>query len=232
METIPLVGWDDKIALLNANGYAVIPSLLNARQCESLVARYSEGALYRSVINMQRYRFGKGEYKYFNYPLPALIQSLRETLYPPLSEIANTWMAQLNIHTSYPDSHEAFIAHCHTHKQVRPTPLILKYEDGGFNTLHQDLYGDVYFPFQVIIALTQQGSDFEGGELILTEQIPRAQSKAEVIKLNQGDAAIITTNFRPVKGTRGFYRAKVRHGVSEIKSGTRFTLGIVFHDAA
>lgn len=232
MNALQDIEWSKIAEKLNADGNAIIQSALTAQQCQSLISLYNDDALYRSIINMQRYRFGKGEYKYFLYPLPELIQSLRETFYRPLSKVANTWMAQLNIHTSYPDSHGAFIAHCQSHKQVRPTPLILKYEAGGFNTLHQDLYGEIYFPFQVIIALAQQGSDFEGGELILTEQIPRAQSKAEVIKLNQGDGVIITTNFRPVKGSRGYFRARVKHGVSEVKSGTRYTLGIVFHDAA
>lgn len=231
METTQLASWDDKIALLNTNGYVVIPSLVTAQQCESLVSLYDDGSLYRSIINMQRYRFGKGEYKYFNYPLPTLIQTLRERLYQPLSKVANLWMTQLNINASFPEDHEKFIYQCHAKNQVRPTPLILKYEAGGFNTLHQDLYGDVFFPFQVIVALTQSGVDYGGGELVLTEQTPRAQSKAKVIQMNQGDAVIITTNFRPIQGSRGFYRAKVKHGVSEVKSGTRYTLGIVFHDA-
>jgi hypothetical protein len=187
--------------------------------------------MYRSVINMQRYRFGKGEYKYFSYPLPPSIQKLRESFYKPLVPIANSWMQQLNVDVSYPKSHAELISLCHTKKQVRPTPLILKYETDGFNTLHQDLYGDVYFPFQVVFVLTQSGKDHEGGELVFVEQLPRAQSKAEVISPDQGDAIIFTTNFRPVKGSRGYYRAKMKHGVSPLKSGTRFALGIIFHDA-
>ncbi|MEZ4974608.1 MAG: 2OG-Fe(II) oxygenase [Cyclobacteriaceae bacterium] len=216
---------------LNTKGYAIVPSVLSALECQSLIENY-QSDLYRTVINMQRYRFGRGEYKYFKYPLPDTVQTLRQELYKPLAPIANEWMKNLKIPDAFPLSHEAFIKKCHQQNQLRPTPLILKYEPGDYNTLHQDLYGAVYFPFQVIFILTQQGRDHEGGELVLTEQVPRAQSKAMVLKPNQGDAVIITTNFRPVLGTKGYYRANVRHGVSEITSGKRFTLGIVFHDAA
>jgi hypothetical protein len=216
---------------LNHKGYAHLPELLSAEECVNLQNGYSDPSLYRSVINMQRYRFGKGEYKYFNYPLPALVQTLRESFYETLSIIANAWMSQLNIPVSYPAKHKDLIQLCHSQNQFRPTPLILRYEAGGYNTLHQDLYGEVYFPFQVVVVLTQRGRDHEGGELVLTEQVPRAQSKAEVLQPNQGDAIIFTTNFRPVKGTRGFYRATFKHGVSEVKSGIRFALGIIFHDA-
>jgi hypothetical protein len=153
-------------------------------------------------------------------------------MYTPLAKVANHWMTLLNINASYPGDHKEFINQCHAKNQVRPTPLILKYETGGFNTLHQDLYGEIFFPFQIILALTQSGVHYEGGELVLTEQIPRAQSKAEVIQINQGDGVIITTNFRPIYGSRGYFKAKVKHGVSKVKSGTRYTLGIVFHDAA
>lgn len=225
------INWNRAEEHLNAKGYAVIPSVLDRNACQSLISKYDEVALYRSVINMQRYRFGKGEYKYFNYPLPAVVKTLRTNLYTPLSHIANQWMKLLKIDTSFPPEHNTFIENCHAAQQVRPTPLILKYETSGFNTLHQDLYGDIFFPFQVIFMLTQKGSDYEGGELVLTEQIPRAQSKAEVIHADKGDAVIITTNFRPIHGSKGYYRTKVKHGVSEVKSGTRYTLGIVFHDA-
>lgn len=217
---------------LNTKGFSIVPSVLGKSECQSLVDHYDQSDLYRTVINMQRYRFGKGEYKYFKYPLPETVQTLRQELYKPLAPIANEWMKNLKIQESFPLSHEAFIEKCHSKNQLRPTPLILKYEPGDFNTLHQDLYGAVYFPFQVIFILTQQGRDHQGGELVLTEQVPRAQSKAMVLKPNQGDAVIITTNFRPVLGTKGYYRANVRHGVSEITSGKRFTLGIIFHDAA
>lgn len=226
------IDWNITQAQINDKGYAILPSLLTKDECQSLITLYDNPDLYRRVINMQRYRFGKGEYKYFKYPLPQKIADLRDLLYHPLAQVANTWMAHLKIEESFPADHRTFIQYCHSKNQMRPTPLILKYEKGGFNTLHQDLYGDVFFPFQVIFSLTQSGADFTGGELVLTEQIPRAQSKAEVITLNQGDAVIITTNFRPIKGTKGYYRAKVKHGVSEVRSGTRYTLGIVFHDAA
>lgn len=217
---------------LNTKGFSIVPSVLSKSECQSLMGHYDQSDLYRTVINMQRYRFGKGEYKYFKYPLPETVQTLRQELYKPLAPIANEWMKNLKIQESFPLSHEAFIEKCHQQNQLRPTPLILKYAPGDYNTLHQDLYGAVYFPFQVIFILTQQGRDHQGGELVLTEQVPRAQSKAMVLKPNQGDAVIITTNFRPVLGTKGYYRANVRHGVSEVTSGRRFTLGIVFHDAA
>lgn len=217
---------------LNTQGFSIVPSVLGKSECQSLMGHYGQSDLYRTVINMQRYRFGRGEYKYFKYPLPDIIQNLRQELYRPLATVANEWMKVLKINTSFPESHDAFIDACRAKNQLRPTPLILKYESGDYNTLHQDLYGEVYFPFQVIFILTQQGRDHEGGELVLTEQVPRAQSKAMVLKPNQGDAVIITTNFRPVLGTKGYYRANMRHGVSEVTSGRRFTLGIVFHDAA
>jgi len=222
---------DEIIEQLSSKGFAILPSVLSEMECNSLIHQYDNPAIYRSVINMQRYRFGRGEYKYYRYPLPDLVQELRNSFYAPLANVANKWMQALNVKVSFPSSHSAFIKKCHANNQLRPTPLILKYESGDFNTLHQDLYGEVYFPFQVIIILTQQGRDHTGGELVLTEQIPRAQSKATVLKPNEGDAVIITTNFRPVLGTRGYYRSTVKHGVSEVTSGNRYTLGIVFHDA-
>ncbi len=188
--------------------------------------------LYRGTINMQRYRFGKGEYKYFSYPLPDLLQKIRESLYPPLALLANDWMKRLAINTVFPPQHTELIKQCHTKGQRRPTPLILRYETDGFNTLHQDLYGEVYFPFQIVFVLNNVGKDYEGGEFILVEQLPRAQSRAEVVKLQMGDALIFTTNFRPVKGIKGYYRAKMKHGISPLKSGVRYALGITFHDAA
>ncbi|MBY0433893.1 MAG: 2OG-Fe(II) oxygenase [Cyclobacteriaceae bacterium] len=224
--------WPTHLDALNKQGYAHVPSVLSAQACEQLIALYPQGNLFRNVINMQRYRFGQGEYKYFNYPLPEVIQSLREKFYPPLSTLANAWMNYLGIATQFPSTHAALLQQCNAHNQKRPTPLILRYEAGGHNTLHQDLYGEIYFPFQLVFVLTQQGRDYTGGELVLTEQIPRAQSKAHVITPDQGDAVIFTTNFRPVKGTRGYYRATMKHGVSEVKSGTRYALGIIFHDAA
>jgi uncharacterized protein len=223
--------WTSIETSLNNKGYAKLSNALSKEECELLTKLYPNPELFRSVINMQRYRFGKGEYKYFNYPLPTIIQQLREGLYKPLSKIANEWMQQLSIDKKFPTTHQELIAQCHDHQQPRPTPLMLRYEAGGFNTLHQDLYGEIYFPFQIVFVLTQQGRDHEGGELVLTEQVPRAQSKAEVVTPNQGDAVIFTTNFRPVKGTKGYYRANMKHGISEVKSGVRYAMGIIFHDA-
>jgi len=232
MNEAKIIPWNDINASLNETGYAIIPSVLSIEKCNELRSSYSKNDLYRSVINMQRYRFGKGEYKYFNYPLPSPIQTLRESFYPPLAALANEWMKKLSIDTVFPDTHAELVQRCHSTGQTRPTPLILRYEKGGFNTLHQDLYGEVYFPFQIVFALSQAGKDFEGGEFVLVEQLPRAQSKAEVVQLNIGDALIFTTNFRPVQGTRGYYRAKMKHGISQLRSGNRFALGIIFHDAA
>ena len=226
------MNWNQIYSALDEKGYAVIPSVLSREECIHLAGFYDDNYLFRSRITMERYRFGRGEYKYFNYPLPPAIHALREELYRPLSKIANDWTTKLSMNVRFPDSHPDLIEQCRAHQQVRPTPLLLHYTKGGFNTLHQDLYGDVYFPFQVVFALTQHGRDHEGGELVFTEQFPRAQSKAEVVRPNQGDAVIFTTNFRPVKGTKGYYRVKVKHGVSEVSSGERFALGIIFHDAA
>ena len=222
--------WEPVYGSLNDRGFAAIPSCLSKEECASLISLYPEN-IYRNVIDMQRYRFGRGEYKYFNYPLPALVQSLRDALYAPLAVIANQWSQLITGDSPYPQTHSAFIAICNQKNQARPTPLILRYRQGGFNTLHQDLYGEVYFPFQVVFILSQQGSDYGGGELVMTEQLPRAQSRASVISPSQGDAVIFTTNFRPVQGARGHYKARMKHGVSEVTEGERFALGIVFHDA-
>jgi len=232
MKDSSTVQWKTVHQSLDENGYAIIPSILSKEECEDLTSLYSKSALYRSTINMQRYRFGKGEYKYFNYPLPGLLQKIRESFYPSLATLANEWMSRLGIETIFPSEHKDLIRKCHDKEQKRPTPLILRYEAGGYNTLHQDLYGEVYFPFQIVFVLSEEGKDYEGGEFIIMEQLPRAQSKAEVIHLNIGDALIFTTNFRPVKGTRGFYRAKMKHGISRLASGVRYALGIIFHDAA
>lgn len=180
---------------------------------------------------MERYRFGLGEYKYFNYPLPDLIQTIRKTIYPSLAPIANYWMKVLNIDTKFPDTFQELQARCHANNQLKPTVLILKYGKGGHNTLHQDLYGDVYFPIQTVLFLNKPDEDFTGGEFVLTQQTPRAQSKVIVLKPKKGDMLIFTTNFRPVKGSKGYYRVNMKHGVSEIQSGERHTLGIIFHDA-
>jgi hypothetical protein len=231
MKTIDQLNWTDVHRGLNAKGFAQIPQLLSNEECGELKSLYRSPDRFRSVIDMKRYRFGMGEYKYFSYPLPSLIQTLREQLYERLVPVANEWMSQLGINISYPAQHKELIELCKEKGQIRPTPLILNYHAGGFNTLHQDLYGDVYFPFQVVFVLSQPGTDHSGGEFVITEQVPRAQSKAEVINPDKGDAVIFTTNFRPVKGTRGYYRATMKHGVSEVKSGERYSMGIIFHDA-
>jgi hypothetical protein len=232
MEDIAKLHWDNIAASLNERGFAQLAGILTESECKLLSSSYEEPGLYRSIVNMKRYRFGEGEYKYFNYPLPPIIQCLREGFYPPLCEIANGWMQKLHIDLNFPLSHEQLLKQCHENGQCRPTPLILRYEAGGFNTLHQDLYGDVYFPLQVVFVLSKPDVDHKGGEFVLTEQTPRAQSRAEVVYPQQGDALIFTTNFRPVKGSKGFYRARMKHGISEVKSGIRYSLGIIFHDAA
>lgn len=217
---------------MNERGYALIPSFLSTETCKHLRDRYTESTLYRSTINMQRYRFGKGEYRYFNYPLPDVIEQIRKTLYPPLAVLANDWAAKMKWNIHYPETHDEFLAMCHAKNQQRPTPLILRYGQGGYNTLHQDLYGEIYFPFQGVFVLSQHGADFTGGEFVLTEQVPRAQSKAIVLQPNVGDALVFTTHSRPVQGTRGYYRVNMKHGISEVTSGERYAMGVIFHDAA
>jgi hypothetical protein len=231
MKNVIEMDWANVSESLNERGFALIPETVSKTECAELISLYPSQDLYRNVINMQRYRFGQGEYKYFSYPLPSQVQHLRELFYGPLSSIANQWATLLGESTKFPEMHSDFISICHQHKQIRPTPLILHYQTGGFNTLHQDLYGEIYFPFQVVIVLSQIGTDYEGGQLVMTEQLPRAQSKANVITPNQGDALIFTTNYRPVRGTRGYYKSRMKHGVSELKSGERYALGIIFHDA-
>ncbi len=232
MEAIGNMNWQAIHIDLSEKGFSILPNVLLKMECEHIKSLYDDPAFYRSTINMARYRFGKGEYKYFNYPLPLKIQALREGFYQPLSSLANEWNAQLGISESFPGTHSELINICRQKNQLRPTPLILRYEKSGYNTLHQDLYGDVYFPFQILFPLSQHGVDFEGGEFVMTEQLPRAQSRAHVIKPNQGDAVIFTTNYRPVKGTRGYYRARMKHGVSEVTKGKRYAMGIIFHDGA
>ncbi|MEJ7645072.1 MAG: 2OG-Fe(II) oxygenase [Chryseolinea sp.] len=232
MTSPSLIDWNTVYEGLNNRGYAVIPEVLSTQECIHLSTMYDDPQLYRNTINMQRYRFGQGEYKYFNYPLPPLVQSMREMFYTPLSGLANTWMESLRTAIYYPKWHDEFVAQCKANAQTRPTPLILRYEAGGYNTLHQDLYGNIFFPFQVLIVLSQVGKDHRGGEFVLTSQVPRAQSKAQVLQPSQGAAVIFTTNFRPVKGSRGFYKATMKHGISEVSDGIRYALGIIFHDAA
>jgi hypothetical protein len=212
-------------------GYALTPAILMPNECAEVTAMYSSEQRFRSHIIMSRYRFGRGDYKYFNYPLPAIVQQLREHSYPHLAPLANEWNKALSVPDVFPKTHSAFLAVCKKHGQTRPTPLLLHYEVGDFNCLHQDLYGDVAFPLQLTCFLSQPGIDYEGGEFVLVEQQPRAQSKAEVIAPEQGQVVIFTTRYRPVKGARGFYRTNLRHGVSRLKRGIRFTLGIIYHDS-
>jgi len=231
-ERIELLNWSRITEDLNENGYAVASNILTDAECDEFVHQYKNEALYRKTINMERYRFGFGEYKYFQYPLPGLVQQLRENVYPKLAPIANNWMRVLNIDKHFPQSLTGLLDLCHAQNQPRPTPLLLQYGKGGYNTLHQDLYGNIYFPMQVVLFLNQPDEDYRGGEFVLVEQTPRAQSKAIVLKPGKGDMLLFTTNFRPVKGSKGYYRANMKHGVSELTEGRRHTLGIIFHDAA
>jgi hypothetical protein len=224
--------WNEISSRLNDNGYALISNVLSGIECNSFVHQYDNKDLYRKTINMERYRFGQGEYRYFSYPLPGIIQQIRQSVYPYLAPVANNWMKVLNIDKHFPANLEELLEQCHTHQQTRPTPLILKYGKGGYNTLHQDLYGQIYFPMQLVLFLNEPGKDYQGGEFVLIEQRPRAQSKAIVLKPGKGDMVIFTTNFRPVKGSKGYYRVNMKHGVSEVASGNRHTLGIIFHDAS
>jgi len=229
--SIEKIDWQNVAESVNDNGYAIIPNLISDDDCAELINNYSNSAAYRKTVVMERYRYGLGEYRYFAYPLPPLIQQLREHVYPRLAPIANSWMKVFNIQTTFPATFEELQQLCHANNQVKPTALILKYGPGGFNTLHQDLYGDVYFPMQTVLFLTEPDKDYTGGEFVLTEQIPRAQSKAIVLKPRKGDVLIFTTNFRPVKGTKGYYRVNMKHGVSQLHSGVRYTAGVIFHDA-
>ncbi len=224
--------WPAIARQLQDNGYVIIPKALADDDCHALSSAYDHSAHYRKTIVMARYRFGLGEYKYFRYPLPPLLQSLRESLYAQIAPVANKWMEQLDIGIRYPGEHAAFLQRCRDNGQDLPAVLILQYGAGGFNTLHQDLYGDVYFPIQAVMFLDEAGKDYTGGEFVLTEQVPRAQSRAIVLQPAKGDILLFTTQFRPVKGSRGFYRAHMKHGVSALRSGHRHTLGIIFHDAS
>ena len=231
IKKIESTDWKNIAESMHQNGYTIIQNLLTIEQCESLKANYNDSNLYRKTVIMARYRFGLGEYKYFNYPLPDVIQTVRATIYPYLAPIANAWFKALKIEREFPSLHEELLKQCHENGQEKATVLILKYGKGGFNTLHQDLYGDIYFPIQIVFVLDEPDSDFTGGEFVLTQQIPRAQSKAIVLKPGKGDVLIFTTNFKPEKGNKGYYRINMKHGVSEVKSGSRHSLGIIFHDA-
>jgi uncharacterized protein len=216
---------------LDAHGCALLPAVLSGDECAATAASYEDAALFRSRIVMARHGFGRGEYQYFSYPLPALVADLRATFYPPLASVANRWNEEMGIDVRYPPAHEQFLARCHGGGQTRPTPLLLQYGAGDYNCLHQDLYGEHVFPIQVAILLSQPGEDFAGGEFVLTEQRPRMQSRVEVVPLRRGDAVVFPVHHRPVRGTRGHYRVTMRHGVSRIHTGHRHTLGIIFHDA-
>ncbi len=211
---------------LSQQGFAITPPVLTQQECATLAAMYTDDALFRSHIVMSRYRFGKGDYKYFGYPLPPLIQEMREQAYPPLADLANEWSG-----ASFPPDLATFLAQCNQRGQTRPTPLLLHYEAGDYNCLHQDLYGELAFPFQMACFLNRPGIDYTGGEFVMVEQQPRAQSRPHVITPEQGQLVIFTTRYRPVKGTRGYYRVNMRHGVSQVRTGTRYTLGMIFHDA-
>lgn len=225
------IDWGALAADLDSQGNAVVERLLEPAVCRSVVALYPQDSRFRSRVVMSRHGYGRGEYKYFSYPLPEIVAGLRAALYPHLAPIANRWNESLNIAVRYPTQHAEFLARCAQAGQTRPTPLLLQYAAGDYNCLHQDLYGEHVFPLQVAVLLSQPREQFTGGEFVLTEQRPRLQSRAEVVPLGQGDAVIFAVHHRPVKGVRGTYRVNLRHGVSRLRSGQRHTLGIIFHDA-
>lgn len=223
--------WDRIAADLDDQGFAVLEALISPEECRSIASLYPEDDRFRSRVVMARHGFGKGEYKYFAHPLPGLVAELRSAAYPHLAPIANRWNERMGIDLHYPGGHAAFLRQCHRAGQRRPTPLLLQYGPGDYNCLHQDLYGELAFPLQLAVLLAEPGRDFTGGELVLTEQRPRMQSRAEIVPLRRGDAVIFAVSHRPVTGTRGSYRVTMRHGVSRVRSGQRHTLGIIFHDA-
>jgi len=223
---------NDWTAALEATGHGVIRGLLGAGECGAILALYEQPERFRSKVVMAKHGYGRGEYQYFANPLPKRVLELRRTLYPSLVPVANRWAEALGKPERFPDRLEQYLARCHAGGQTRPTPLLLRYGPGDFNCLHQDLYGPLVFPFQVAVLLSKPGVDFSGGEFVLTQQRPRMQSRIDVVPLEQGDAVAFAVNERPVQGTRGIYRVRMRHGVSEVRSGKRHTLGIIFHDAA
>ena len=226
------VDWPAAGADLDARGWALLPRLLAAAECDAIRGLYDDDGRFRGRVVMAKHGFGRGEYRYFAYPLPPLVEGLRTALYPRLAPIANRWHERMGIAVRFPADHGDFLARCHGAGQTRPTPLLLRYGEGDYNCLHQDLYGEHVFPLQVAILLAQPGEDFEGGEFVLTEQRPRMQSRVEVVPLKKGDAVVFAVNSRPVRGTRGDYRVTMRHGVSTLRAGHRQTLGVIFHDAA
>jgi len=230
-EKISGIDWQRVTEEVNEKGFMLVLQFLPNQYCEELIGEYDNSDLYRKTITMERHDFGLGEYKYFKYPLPDLIQTVRRAIYPKLTPVANTWMKVLNIKRQFPDQFDEFQRLCHDNNQTKSTVLILKYGKGGHNTLHQDLYGDIFFPIQLVLFLNEPDDDYTGGEFVLTQQTPRAQSKAIVLRPSKGDMLILTTNFRPVKASKGYYRVQMKHGISEVHDGDRHTLGIIFHDA-
>jgi uncharacterized protein len=228
---VAALDWNCTATQLDSFGCATTGPLLSPDECTALSSRYDEDLLYRSRVIMARHGFGRGEYKYFVYPLPETIAALRTALYPQLAEVANRWNEQMGREQRYPVDHADYLKRCHAAGQTRPTPLLLQYGPGDYNCLHQDVYGELVFPLQVALLLSRPGEDFTGGEFVLTEQRPRMQSRAEVVPLRQGEGVIFPVHHRPVQGTRGVYRVNMRHGVSRLRSGKRHTLGIIFHDA-
>ncbi len=224
--------WTATATALDEQGWAILPALFTGDECDATAALYGPGERFRSHVVMARHGFGRGEYRYFAYPLPPIIQELRDALYARLAPIANRWHERMGLGVRFPDDHTAFLKRCHSAGQCRPTPLLLRYGPGDYNCLHQDLYGEHVFPLQAAVLLSAPGENFTGGEFVLTEQRPRMQSRAEVVPLNKGDAVVFAVNSRPHRGTRGDYRVAMRHGVSRLRSGHRHTLGIIFHDAA
>jgi uncharacterized protein len=227
----PAMDWAEISTELDRYGTAILKEVLSAEQCSRLTSCYRQDRLFRSRVVMASHGFGRGEYKYFAYPLPDVVATLRTTLYPFLAGIANRWNTAMKIEVRFPEHHDAFLKRCHKAGQTKPTPLLLQYGEGDYNCLHQDLYGEHVFPLQIAILLSEPGRDFTGGEFVLTEQRPRMQSRVEVIPLGRGDGVIFPVNHRPVEGSRGVYRVTMRHGVSRLRSGHRHTLGIIFHDA-
>lgn len=231
-ERVNAIDWASVSADLDAQGWAVLGGLVTDREGAGVVGLYDGGTGFRSHVVMARHGFGQGEYRYFSYPLPGIVQDLRTALYPHLVPVANAWHGRMGIGARFPDGHTEFLERCHAAGQARPTPLLLRYGAGDYNCLHQDLYGEHVFPLQVAILLSQPGSDFEGGEFVMTEQRPRKQTRASVVPLAKGDAVVFAVNARPVRGGRGDYQVKLRHGVSTLRKGHRHTLGLIFHDAA
>ena len=230
-ERLSRTNWAELEAALDADGCARIEQVLKADECEAIAALYAQDELFRSRVVMAQHGYGLGEYKYFQYPLPALVAELRAAFYPKLRDVANRWNQSLGVAAQFPAEHAEYLERCHAAGQLRPTPLLLRYATGDYNCLHQDLYGELVFPLQVAVLLSEPERDFTGGEFVLTEQRPRRQSRPLVVPLRRGDALVFAVNERPVQGTRGVYRVKMRHGVSRLRSGQRHTLGVIFHDA-